>query len=143
MADKLLSYFIDLVLDATLKSFWTRRALRQFLRRCHVSEQFLATWSSDETKRDFLYRLFPLLEKADRGESIIRLMATFLSEQETFPDLERWEGRGRKKEGGIARRRGVKGVPEKAAGRSYKFAGAGRGSKEGASHTPGKHQATE
>lgn len=91
MADKLQPYFIDLVLDAALKSFWTRRALQQFLRRCHVSEQFLATWSSEETKRDFLYRLFPLLEKTDKGNSVIKLMATSLSEQETFPDLERWE----------------------------------------------------
>jgi len=91
MADKLPSYFIDLVSDAALKSFWTRRALYQFLRRCHVSEQFLATWSPDETKRDFLYRLFPVLEKGDKGKSVIKLMATSLSEQETFPDLERWE----------------------------------------------------
>jgi hypothetical protein len=91
VADKLQPYFIDLVLDAALKSFWTRMALRQFLRRCHVSDQFLATWSSEETKRDFLYRLFPLLEKTDKGQSVIKLMATALSEQETFPDLERWE----------------------------------------------------
>jgi hypothetical protein len=97
MTDKLPPYFIDLVLDATLKSFWTRRALQQFLRRCHVSDQFLATWSSEETKRDFLYRLFPLLEKADKGTSIIKLMATSLSEQQTFPDLERWEDAADKK----------------------------------------------
>jgi hypothetical protein len=67
MGDKLPPYFIDLVLDATLKSFWTKRALSQFLRRCHVSEAFLATWGSEETKRDFLYRLFPKMEKSDKG----------------------------------------------------------------------------
>src|SRR2546427_150154 len=44
-------HFIELVFDAALKSFWTRRALQAFLRRNHVSEQFLATWSPEELEQ--------------------------------------------------------------------------------------------
>ena len=81
MTDKLPPYFIDLVLDAALKSFWTKKVLQQFLRRCDVSEQFIAIWTPEESKREFLYRLFPLLEKTNKGKSVIKLMATRLSEQ--------------------------------------------------------------
>ena len=34
-------HFIDLVQDALLKSFWTKKALRTFIRRSHISESFL------------------------------------------------------------------------------------------------------
>lgn len=97
MGEKLPPYFIDLVLDATLKSFWSRAALRQFLRRCHISEAFLSRWNADESKRNFLYRLFPELEKSEKGSSVIKQMAFYLAEQSTFPDLERWEDAAEKK----------------------------------------------
>lgn len=98
MPDALPPHFIDLVFEAAHKSFWTRRALHSFLRRCHVAESFLATWTPDESKRDFLYRLFPLLEKNSKGPAVIKEMAKNLADQRSFPDLEKWEDAAEKKE---------------------------------------------
>jgi len=91
MAESLPPHFLDLVADAALKSFWRRRALREFLRRSGIAESFLSSWTEDETKRDLLYRLFPLLERNDKGSSVIKQMAVHLAEQTSFPDLEGWE----------------------------------------------------
>src|ERR1700755_3119253 len=102
MGDKLPPHFIDLVLDAALKSFWRKKALIQFLRRCHISEAFLATWRAEETKRDFLYRLFPKMESSAKGESAIKQMAVNLAEHTTFPDLEGWEDAVEKKQAAVA-----------------------------------------
>src|SRR5687768_7442283 len=88
---KVTPQLIALVQDATLKSFWRKNALRQFLRGCGVQEAFLATWHSDETKRDFLFRLFEALQKSKNGEAGIRKMSVFLAEQTAFPDLVGWE----------------------------------------------------
>lgn len=85
-------HYLELVADAALKSYWRKRALRLFLRRCGVSESFLATWHEDESKRDLLYRLFPKLE--DTGNDGLRLvhrMADALIQQTSFPDLVGWE----------------------------------------------------
>ncbi len=66
--------------------------MRKFLRASHVAENFLATWASEEeSKRDFLDRLFIKLQESDRGKSLIAQMALSLSEQSTFPDLQIWE----------------------------------------------------
>ena len=91
MIQTLPSHFIDLVRDALLKSFWRKPTLRQFLARHRVREAFLATWASDESKRDVLNRLFPKLEKTEDGRQVIRQMAVSLSEQIAFPDLTGWE----------------------------------------------------
>jgi hypothetical protein len=91
MTQELPSHFIDLVRDALLKSFWRKPTLRSFLSRHHVKESFLATWATDETKRDLLNRLFPRLEKTDEGCQVIKQMAVSLSEQIAFPDLKGWE----------------------------------------------------
>jgi hypothetical protein len=91
MAERLPAHFLDLVADALLNSFWRKRSLRTFLRRMRIRESFLATWNEDETKRDFIYRLFPALEATDVGQQTIRRMARELSEQATFPDLGNWE----------------------------------------------------
>jgi hypothetical protein len=91
MSAKLPPHFIDLVQDCLLKSFWKKIALRRFLRRCHISENFLAGCSDDELKRDWLDRLFPILEKTERGHAIIQQMAIALADQSSFPDLEKWE----------------------------------------------------
>lgn len=91
MSETLPSHFIDLVRAALLKSFWRKPTLRQFLLRHRVKESFLATWTSDETKRDVLDRLFPKLEKTDEGRQVIKQMAVSLSEQIAFPDLMGWE----------------------------------------------------
>ena len=63
MASKLSPHFIELVYDALLKSFWRKKALRNFLRRSHVSENFLGQLTDDESKRDWLDRLFRRLEE--------------------------------------------------------------------------------
>ena len=91
MSEILPSHFIDLVRAALLKSFWRKPTLRQFLLRHRVKESFLATWTSDETKRDVLDRLFPKLEKTEEGRRVIKQMAVSLSEQIAFPDLKGWE----------------------------------------------------
>lgn len=56
-----------------------------------MTESFLATWTPEETKRDFLDRLFPKLERSEAGEGVIKQMAVSLSEQIAFPDLKGWE----------------------------------------------------
>jgi hypothetical protein len=91
MSQGLPPHFIDLVQDALLKSFWTKRALRNFLRRSHIAESFLAQLPSEETKRDWLDRLFTKLEALEKGGAVIRDMARSLADQATFPDLVNWE----------------------------------------------------
>jgi hypothetical protein len=92
MADQLPPHFLDLVADALLHSFWRKRSLRAFLRRMNIKDSFLATWQDEgETKRDFIYRMFPHLEKTDAGQSVLRNMARELADQLTFPDLDSWE----------------------------------------------------
>jgi len=91
MATVLSPHFIDLVQDALLKSFWTKKALRNFLRRSHIAESFLAQLPYEETKREWLDRLFPKLEESDRGQALIQQMARSLADQATFPDLDNWE----------------------------------------------------
>ncbi len=62
------------------------------MRRCGVSEVFLATWHEDESKRDLLYRLFPKLEDSGNdGLRLVHRMADALIQQESFPDLVGWE----------------------------------------------------
>lgn len=91
MSEHIPSHFIDLVHDALLKSFWRKRALLAFLRRHKISQGFLASWHGDESKRDFLARLFPVLESHEKGPQILKQMAVSLTEQTKFPDLEGWE----------------------------------------------------
>ena len=91
MIDQLTPHRITLTYDAALKSFWRKKALRTFLRECKISESFLATWSSDESKREFLDRVFGELHKIDKGRSALLRMGEFLAEQKSFPDLENWE----------------------------------------------------
>jgi len=90
MAD-LPSHFIDLVQDTLLKSFWRKNALLSFLRRHHISENFLSSWQETETKRVFLGRLLPKLEVHQKGSLILKQMAVSLADQVKFPDLEGWE----------------------------------------------------
>lgn len=91
MAQKLSSHFIDLVYDALLKSFWRKKTLLNFLRRHNISENFLASWHETESKRDFLTRLLPAIEKNPRNIEIIQRIASSLADQNKFPDLEGWE----------------------------------------------------
>jgi hypothetical protein len=88
---RLTPHLTQLISDATLKSFWRKRTLRSFLKQCGVSDQILATWNEDETKRDFLDRLVPELHESDVGKQVVVKMAYSLIEQTTFPDLRNWE----------------------------------------------------
>ena len=91
MKTKLPSELIDLVYDALVKSFWRKGALRTFLRRSGISENFLIQLDSGESKRAWLDRLFPKLEAAEKGPAVILQMARTLAGQKSFPDLEDWE----------------------------------------------------
>lgn len=91
MAKRLSPAFLTLIYDATLKSFWRRQALRRFLRQAGVAESFLATWAQEESKRDFLDRLFAKLPDQARGQELLLQMAKDLSAQDSFPDLSGWE----------------------------------------------------
>lgn len=96
MPTKLPPHFIDLVQNALHKSFWTKNALKRFLRRSSVSDEFLGQLDHDETKREWLERLFPKLESSDRGQALIQQMAQGLADQSTFPDLQNWEDSAQK-----------------------------------------------
>ncbi len=91
MPKKLAGSFINLVHEATLKSFWRRKTLWRFLRQQGIAESFLATWDVSESKRDVLDRLFMKLPDAPGGQKLILAMAQDLSAQDTFPDLVGWE----------------------------------------------------
>lgn len=96
MAAKITPRLIELTYEALLASHWRRHALRKFLIASHVSESFLKSWSSDESKRDLLDRLFPKLQASDRGKALIFQMARNLAEKTTFPDLRNWEDSDKK-----------------------------------------------
>ncbi len=96
MAAKITPRLIELTYEATLKSFWRKEALRKFVRASQVAEAHIATWSTDESKRDFLDRTFQKLQATDRGKALVFQMARNLSELTTFPDLRNWEDSGQK-----------------------------------------------
>lgn len=85
------AHFLELVYDALLKSFWRKPALKRFLRRCGIDEPSLAQLDHEETKRQWLDRLFPQLERTDKGRTVINRMARELADQTAFPDLQNWE----------------------------------------------------
>ena len=91
MKTRLTPYYIELVYEACLRSFWRKKALSKFLRHCSVSDNFIATWGPEESKRDFLDRLFMELPKSDRGRQGLLRIAASLIDQRTFPDLQNWE----------------------------------------------------
>lgn len=91
MAVKTTPRLIELTYEATLKSYWRKNALRKFLRASHVSESFVSSWATDESKRELLDRLFLKLQQTDKGKAVIFQMSKNLSEQTTFPDLRDWE----------------------------------------------------
>jgi hypothetical protein len=91
MATRITPHLIQLTYEAALKSFWRKEALKKFLRECHVSSNFISSWASEESKREFLDRTFENLQKSDRGKAVIHQMAVFLADQTSFPDLRNWE----------------------------------------------------
>ncbi|MDS1709530.1 hypothetical protein QPL23_24405 [Escherichia coli] len=61
---------ITLVYEALLRSFWRKPALKKFLLSSHISESFISTWREDESKRNFLDRLFPKLQSSAKGKML-------------------------------------------------------------------------
>ena len=80
-------HFIELLYDALHKSFWRKPALKRFLRNSGISERALAQLDSNETKRNWLDRLFPQIEASPKGSALLNQIARSLVEQKTFPDL--------------------------------------------------------
>jgi hypothetical protein len=91
MAKRLAASFVAVAFEAALKSFWRRKALARFLRQAGVADSFLGSWGPDESKRDFLDRLFSRLPDAPKGQEVLLRMARDLAQQESFPDLAGWE----------------------------------------------------
>ena len=82
-------HLIALTYEAALRSFWRKKALSSFLSRSQVLG--LPAWLPDESKRDYLTRVFDLLQRTDQGKGKILQIAQFLGEQSSFPDLVGWE----------------------------------------------------
>lgn len=91
MISRVTPHLIDLTYEAALRSFWRKDALRRFLRSCDISETFIASWGDQESKRNFLDRVFEALQKSSSRETAIIRLAQGLSEQHAFPDLAGWE----------------------------------------------------
>ncbi|MCC7054865.1 MAG: hypothetical protein IT355_16455 [Gemmatimonadaceae bacterium] len=108
MAETLPTHFLDLVANALLHSFWRKAALRAFLRRMNLKDAFLSTWHESETKRDFIYRMFPFLERSEAGRRALQRIANELAAQTSFPDLEGWEDSAEKKKRGVEAVRALK-----------------------------------
>lgn len=89
MKTRFTPHLVDLTFDAALRSFWRKKALASFLTRTEIAD--LPTWLPDESKRDYLSRVFEMLEHTDHGKAKIVQLARFLAEQTRFPDLEGWE----------------------------------------------------
>jgi len=68
MIARLLPHFLDLVYDALLKSFWYKNSLRNFLRRSGIPSSLLSDFSDEESKREWLDRIFPKLEESEQGQ---------------------------------------------------------------------------
>src|ERR1700737_3907108 len=91
MAKRLAATVVTLIYEATLKSFWRRNALSRFLRQAGVAQTFISSWGSQESKRQFLDRLFAKLPEQAKGQELLLAMARDLSQQNDFPDLNGWE----------------------------------------------------
>lgn len=71
MAAKFTPRLVELTYEAALKSFWRKEALKKFLRASYISENFLATWGGEESKRDFLDKVFQKLHASDKDKAVI------------------------------------------------------------------------
>jgi len=91
MTVKFTPRLVDLTYEAVLSCYWFKPSLRKFLRSAHISESFLATWGSGETKREFLDRLFLLLQGSEKNKQVLGQMALSVSEYTSFPDLRNHE----------------------------------------------------
>ena len=91
IAQRLPAHYLELLSDALLKVYWYKNSFRTALRRAGLPDSLLSTWAADESKRDYWGRLMPDLEGSDAGIAVLNRLADTVSEQKTFPDLERTE----------------------------------------------------
>lgn len=91
MVKRLSGSLVNLIHEATVRSFWRRKALSRFLRQVGIAQAFLGTWSQEESKRDVLDRLFAILPNQPGGQELLLRMARDLAAQTSFPDLGGWE----------------------------------------------------
>lgn len=93
MPQRLPANYLQLIYHAAWRSYWRKKELKNFLRRCGVADALLAQLSDDKEikKQDWLDYLFPKLEDTERGRTILDQMGRSLSAQITFPDLQGWE----------------------------------------------------
>jgi hypothetical protein len=89
MKTRFTPHLVDLTFDAALRSFWRKNALSKFLAQSDIAN--LPAWLPEESKRDYLNRVFEHLGASDRGKAKILHLAQFLAEQRAFPDLQGWE----------------------------------------------------
>lgn len=85
------AHLIDLVHEAALRSFWRKKKLKRFLATVGVPGELLGQLSDEDTKREWLDRLLPVLSRSDEGKALILSLARTLATQEAFPDLKGWE----------------------------------------------------
>ena len=64
MKTRFTPHLVDLTFDAALRSFWRKNALSTFLQRSEIPG--LPAWLPEESKRDYLNRVFELLRSSDR-----------------------------------------------------------------------------
>ena len=88
MGNNIDPHLVNFTYEAAFKSFWGKNALRRFLKSCNISAALLATWSSGESKGEFLNRLIQILLKSEKGQVVFNRIAVKLSELNTFPDLQ-------------------------------------------------------
>ena len=91
MPQRLPPHYISLVTDTALKVYWYKGSFRTFLRGSGMSEAIITSWAADESKRDFMARLFAQIQNSDSGFRIINAMADALLDQTSYPDLEKLE----------------------------------------------------
>jgi hypothetical protein len=90
-ATEITPHLIHLITDAALKSFWHRKPFGAFLLQCGIAQSMISSWTQEETKREFLDRVMPIVEKHQLGGRVLTKMARSLAEQSSFPDLSRCE----------------------------------------------------
>lgn len=81
----------ELTFDAILKVFNRKKTFIRFLRSMGVKDTVLASFDPNETKREFLERLFPKMQNTENGKKAILKMALEVSEFKEFPDLKGYE----------------------------------------------------
>ncbi len=71
MSQKLSPAFVELTHNALLKAFWSKPSLRGGLAQHKISENALAQWHSEQTKRESILWLWPQLIKTEKGQNAV------------------------------------------------------------------------